>query len=100
MKRTLPHLWLDQHKSVRRSEKVSKMTALLSIKLCVVVIFANSAAAAAADDESWLKFGSNVNYRFSAILDVNGGALPIPPFGFEEAVDGDVRTATTSAGCK
>jgi hypothetical protein len=82
--------------------KKIQMMALLLAKLCVVIILTNAAAAAAAaaDDESWLKFGSNVNYRFSAILDVNGGALPIPPFGLEEAVDGDVRTATTSAGCK
>jgi hypothetical protein len=78
------------------------MTALILAKLYVVVIFGNAAAATAADDELWLKFGSNVNYRFSAILDVNGGALPIPPFGLEEAVgDGPMRTtATSSAGCK
>ena len=82
------------------------MTALiLCAKLCVVAVAA--ANAAAADDESWMKFGSNVNYRFSAILDVNGGAVSIPAFASpkeEDAiVDGDggqMRTATTSAGCK
>ena len=81
------------------------MTALCA-KLCVVAVAATNAAAA--DDESWLKFGSNVNYRFSAILDVNGGAVSIPAFASpkeeEDAiVDGDggqMRTATTSAGCK
>jgi len=81
------------------------MTTALCAKLCVVAVAA--ANAAAADDESWLKFGSNVNYRFSAILDVNGGAVSIPAFASpkeEDAiVDGDggqMRTATTSAGCK
>lgn len=29
---------------------------------------------------SWQKFGTNVNYRITAMLDVNGGAPRIPPF--------------------
>lgn len=61
-----------------------------------------------------LQFTSNVNYRITAILDVNGGATSIPPFaspsavefeseseptsGYADIGDGQKKTATTSAG--
>lgn len=72
----------------------------MTTKLAVAVaVAANSAA----NNESWLKLGSNVNYRFSAILDVNGGSFAYSPKEEDAAVvdgDGQMRTATTSAGCK